>query len=51
MFFLGGLGNLFRQWLLKNQFQRSGPSMSIGMGLAITGGKNIQLRDKVNVRC
>jgi hypothetical protein len=41
MFFPGKLGNLFRQWWIKSQVQSSGSSISVGMGLEITGGKNI----------
>ena len=39
MFFPGELGNLFRQWWLKSQVQSSGSSISVGMGLEITGEK------------
>jgi galactoside O-acetyltransferase len=49
MFFPGVLGNLFRQWWLKSQVQSSGSSISVGMGLEITGGKNIRLGDRVNI--
>ncbi|MBT4259688.1 MAG: acyltransferase [Nitrospina sp.] len=49
MFFPGKLGNLFRQWWLKSQVQSSGSAISVGMGLEITGGKNIRLGDRVNI--
>jgi galactoside O-acetyltransferase len=49
MFFPGKLGELFRRWWLKSQVQRSGSAISVGMGLEITGGKNIRLGDRVNI--
>jgi galactoside O-acetyltransferase len=49
MFFPGRLGSLFRRWWLKSQVLCCGAKISVGMGLAMTGGKNIRLGNKVNI--
>ena len=49
IFFPGGLGNWLRKSYLKNQVQSSGSEISVGIGLVLTGGKNICIGSRVNI--
>ena len=49
LFFPGTLGIFLRSLFLKPILKKSGSDISLGIGIAITGGKNIEIGNSVNI--